>query len=79
MHKCRVYRSFYYNSNLYSFAISLISVLFQLSDTESSLVWSITHDRAKALIELSDEQFVEEVNHAFVSFKNIRKKYIIQD
>ena len=48
----------------------MFHVYFQLSDTQSSLVWSIEPDRAKSLMHLDDEQFVEEVNNAFVSKQN---------
>ncbi|XP_072030847.1 ubiquinone biosynthesis monooxygenase COQ6, mitochondrial-like [Amphiura filiformis] len=39
--------------------------MLPLSDTQSSLVWSITTDKAKGLMQLTDEEFVEEINNAF--------------
>ena len=55
----------------------MFHVYFQLSDTQSSLVWSIEHDRAKSLMHLDDEQFVEEVNNAFVSKQNLSNQSIL--
>ena len=40
----------------------------QLSDTESSLVWSTSHRLAEELLALDEESFVDEINSAFVSF-----------
>lgn len=39
----------------------------QLSDTESSLVWSTSHQLAEDLLELDEERFVDAINSAFVS------------
>lgn len=39
----------------------------QLSDTESSLVWSTSHQLAEELLELDEESFVDAINSAFVS------------
>lgn len=39
----------------------------QLSDTESSLVWSTSHRLAEELLELDEESFVDAINSAFVS------------
>lgn len=50
---------------------SVISVstlcILQLSDTESSLVWSTSHRLAEELLELDEESFVDAINSAFVS------------
>lgn len=40
----------------------------QLSDTESSLVWSTSHQLAEELLEMDEESFVDAINSAFVSF-----------
>lgn len=39
----------------------------QLSDTESSLVWSTSHQLAEELLEMDEEHFVDAINSAFVS------------
>lgn len=39
--------------------------MLPLSETHSSLVWSTTHEEAKKLLQMSDDEFVEAVNHAF--------------
>lgn len=39
----------------------------QLSDTQSSLVWSTSHKLAEELLELDEESFVDAINSAFVS------------
>lgn len=39
----------------------------QLSDTQSSLVWSTSHRLAEELLEMDEERFVDAVNSAFVS------------
>uniref|UniRef100_A0A7N8YPC5 Ubiquinone biosynthesis monooxygenase COQ6, mitochondrial n=1 Tax=Mastacembelus armatus TaxID=205130 RepID=A0A7N8YPC5_9TELE len=41
--------------------------MLPLSDTESSLVWSTSHQHAEELLELDEESFVDAVNSAFVS------------
>lgn len=41
--------------------------VLQLSDTESSLVWSTSHGHAEELLELDEESFVDAINSAFVS------------
>ncbi|XP_033105378.1 ubiquinone biosynthesis monooxygenase COQ6, mitochondrial-like [Anneissia japonica] len=39
--------------------------MLPLTDTLSSLVWSVGHDRAKALVSMPEDQFVDAVNSAF--------------
>ncbi|XP_071963675.1 ubiquinone biosynthesis monooxygenase COQ6, mitochondrial-like [Antedon mediterranea] len=39
--------------------------MLPLTDTLSSLVWSIDHDKAKALVSMPEEEFVDAVNTAF--------------
>lgn len=39
----------------------------QLSDSESSLVWSTSHQHAEELLQLDEESFVDAINSAFVS------------
>ncbi|KAG8013409.1 Ubiquinone biosynthesis monooxygenase COQ6, partial [Nibea albiflora] len=41
--------------------------MLPLSDTESSLVWSTSHQLAEELLELDEESFVDAINSAFVS------------
>lgn len=41
----------------------------QLSDTESSLVWSTSHRLAEELLEMDEESFVDAINSAFVSLR----------
>lgn len=47
-------------------SVSVLCAL-QLSDTESSLVWSTSHQLAEELLELDEERFVDAINSAFVS------------
>lgn len=47
-------------------SVSVLCAL-QLSDTESSLVWSASHQLAEELLELDEERFVDAINSAFVS------------
>lgn len=51
-------------------SVSVLSTL-QLSDTESSLVWSTSHRLAEELLELDEESFVDAINSAFVSLSPI--------
>lgn len=57
---------------IFSFTINfhdkhtLIFKLFKLNNEYSSLVWSIEKQLAKDLMKLSDEEFVNQLNHAFV-------------
>ncbi|KAK0136395.1 Ubiquinone biosynthesis monooxygenase COQ6, mitochondrial [Merluccius polli] len=44
--------------------------MLPLSDTQSSLVWSTSHQRAEDLLELDDESFVDAINSAFWSNEN---------
>nr|XP_046268622.1 ubiquinone biosynthesis monooxygenase COQ6, mitochondrial isoform X1 [Scatophagus argus] len=53
----------------YLILASMLCVL-QLSDTESSLVWSTSHRLAEELLELDEESFVDAVNSAFWSNEN---------
>ena len=46
-----------------------LNILFQMSNTHSCLVWSTNIEDAKNLLELEPDNFVDAVNHAFVSFK----------
>uniref|UniRef100_A0A672FNU5 Ubiquinone biosynthesis monooxygenase COQ6, mitochondrial n=1 Tax=Salarias fasciatus TaxID=181472 RepID=A0A672FNU5_SALFA len=39
--------------------------MLPLSDTQSSLVWSTSHQRAEELLELDEESFVDAINSAF--------------
>lgn len=39
----------------------------QLSDTQSSLVWSTSHHNAEELLQMDEESFVDAINNAFVS------------
>lgn len=41
--------------------------MLPLSDTESSLVWSTSHQHAEELLELDEESFVDAINSAFWS------------
>lgn len=40
--------------------------MLPLDEEHSSLVWSTSHDRSKELLEMTDEDFVTEINNAFV-------------
>lgn len=44
--------------------------MLPLSDTESSLVWSTSHQHAEELLELDEESFVDAINSAFWSNEN---------
>ncbi|KAL6105704.1 coq6 [Pungitius sinensis] len=44
--------------------------MLPLSDTESSLVWSTSHQQAQELLELDEERFVDAINSAFWSNEN---------
>ncbi|XP_008333778.1 ubiquinone biosynthesis monooxygenase COQ6, mitochondrial [Cynoglossus semilaevis] len=44
--------------------------MLPLSDTQSSLVWSTSHQTAEELLELDEESFVDAVNSAFWSNEN---------
>ncbi|KAM9356332.1 ubiquinone biosynthesis monooxygenase COQ6, mitochondrial [Pholidichthys leucotaenia] len=44
--------------------------MLPLSDTESSLVWSTSHEHAELLLELDEESFVDAINSAFWSNEN---------
>lgn len=44
--------------------------MLPLSDTESSLVWSTSHQLAEELLQLDEESFVDAVNSAFWSNEN---------
>uniref|UniRef100_A0A3B5A032 Ubiquinone biosynthesis monooxygenase COQ6, mitochondrial n=1 Tax=Stegastes partitus TaxID=144197 RepID=A0A3B5A032_9TELE len=44
--------------------------MLPLSDTESSLVWSTSHQIAEGLLELDEESFVDAINSAFWSNEN---------
>uniref|UniRef100_A0A8C9Y863 Ubiquinone biosynthesis monooxygenase COQ6, mitochondrial n=1 Tax=Sander lucioperca TaxID=283035 RepID=A0A8C9Y863_SANLU len=48
-------------------AVVAVLHLSELSDTESSLVWSTSHRLAEELLELDEESFVDAINSAFVS------------
>lgn len=52
--------------SMYVISASMLCAL-QLSDTESSLVWSTSHRLAEELLELDEESFVDAINSAFVS------------
>uniref|UniRef100_A0A8B9K8F9 Ubiquinone biosynthesis monooxygenase COQ6, mitochondrial n=1 Tax=Astyanax mexicanus TaxID=7994 RepID=A0A8B9K8F9_ASTMX len=41
--------------------------MLPLSDTESSLVWSTSHQHAELLLQMDEESFVDAINSAFVS------------
>uniref|UniRef100_A0A3Q3RQ84 Ubiquinone biosynthesis monooxygenase COQ6, mitochondrial n=1 Tax=Mastacembelus armatus TaxID=205130 RepID=A0A3Q3RQ84_9TELE len=51
-------------------AVVAVLHLSELSDTESSLVWSTSHQHAEELLELDEESFVDAVNSAFWSNEN---------
>uniref|UniRef100_A0A8C4F2C6 Ubiquinone biosynthesis monooxygenase COQ6, mitochondrial n=1 Tax=Dicentrarchus labrax TaxID=13489 RepID=A0A8C4F2C6_DICLA len=51
-------------------AVVAVLHLSELSDTESSLVWSTTHRLAEELLELDEESFVDAINSAFWSNEN---------
>jgi ubiquinone biosynthesis monooxygenase Coq6 len=42
-------------------------VLLPLTDKTSSIVWTTNYDHAKQLLRMSPEEFIDAVNHAFVS------------
>ncbi|XP_059376746.1 ubiquinone biosynthesis monooxygenase COQ6, mitochondrial [Carassius carassius] len=44
--------------------------MLPLSDTESSLVWSTSHQHAEELLQLDEESFVDAINSAFWSNEN---------
>ncbi|KAG7275431.1 hypothetical protein CRUP_033164 [Coryphaenoides rupestris] len=44
--------------------------MLPLSDTQSSLVWSTSHQQAEDLLQLDDESFVDAINSAFWSNEN---------
>uniref|UniRef100_A0A665WYS5 Ubiquinone biosynthesis monooxygenase COQ6, mitochondrial n=1 Tax=Echeneis naucrates TaxID=173247 RepID=A0A665WYS5_ECHNA len=44
--------------------------MLPLSDTESSLVWSTSHQHAEELLELDEESFVDAINSAFWNNEN---------
>ncbi|XP_052009240.1 ubiquinone biosynthesis monooxygenase COQ6, mitochondrial isoform X2 [Xyrauchen texanus] len=44
--------------------------MLPLSDTESSLVWSTSHEQAEELLQLDEESFVDAINSAFWSNEN---------
>ncbi|RXN11329.1 ubiquinone biosynthesis monooxygenase mitochondrial isoform X2 [Labeo rohita] len=44
--------------------------MLPLSDTESSLVWSTSHQHAEELLQLDEESFVDAINTAFWSNEN---------
>uniref|UniRef100_A0A7N6FEC0 Ubiquinone biosynthesis monooxygenase COQ6, mitochondrial n=1 Tax=Anabas testudineus TaxID=64144 RepID=A0A7N6FEC0_ANATE len=44
--------------------------MLPLSDTESSLVWSTSHQLAEELLELDEERFVDAINSAFWNNEN---------
>uniref|UniRef100_A0A672FU58 Ubiquinone biosynthesis monooxygenase COQ6, mitochondrial n=1 Tax=Salarias fasciatus TaxID=181472 RepID=A0A672FU58_SALFA len=46
-------------------AVVAVLHLSELSDTQSSLVWSTSHQRAEELLELDEESFVDAINSAF--------------
>uniref|UniRef100_A0A665WZF6 Ubiquinone biosynthesis monooxygenase COQ6, mitochondrial n=1 Tax=Echeneis naucrates TaxID=173247 RepID=A0A665WZF6_ECHNA len=45
--------------------------MLPLSDTESSLVWSTSHQHAEELLELDEESFVDAINSAFVRIMSV--------
>lgn len=47
--------------------------MLPLSDTESSLVWSTSHQQAEELLEMDEESFVDAINSAFWSNENQSK------
>uniref|UniRef100_A0A673AR78 Ubiquinone biosynthesis monooxygenase COQ6, mitochondrial n=1 Tax=Sphaeramia orbicularis TaxID=375764 RepID=A0A673AR78_9TELE len=51
-------------------AVVAVLHLSELSDTESSLVWSTSHRLAEELLELDEESFVDAINSAFWSNEN---------
>uniref|UniRef100_A0A8C9U188 Ubiquinone biosynthesis monooxygenase COQ6, mitochondrial n=1 Tax=Scleropages formosus TaxID=113540 RepID=A0A8C9U188_SCLFO len=51
-------------------AVVAVLRLSELSDTESSLVWSTSHRHAEELLELDEESFVDAINSAFWSNEN---------
>ncbi|KAF3844818.1 hypothetical protein F7725_007981 [Dissostichus mawsoni] len=51
-------------------AVVAVLNLSELSDTESSLVWSTSHRLAEELLELDEESFVDAINSAFWSNEN---------
>uniref|UniRef100_A0A8C2IPD0 Ubiquinone biosynthesis monooxygenase COQ6, mitochondrial n=1 Tax=Cyprinus carpio TaxID=7962 RepID=A0A8C2IPD0_CYPCA len=51
-------------------AVVAVLHLSELSDTESSLVWSTSHQHAEELLQLDEESFVDAINSAFWSNEN---------
>uniref|UniRef100_A0A672N837 Ubiquinone biosynthesis monooxygenase COQ6, mitochondrial n=1 Tax=Sinocyclocheilus grahami TaxID=75366 RepID=A0A672N837_SINGR len=51
-------------------AVVAVLHLSELSDTESSLVWSTSHQHAEELLQLNEESFVDAINSAFWSNEN---------
>uniref|UniRef100_A0A8C7DAH5 Ubiquinone biosynthesis monooxygenase COQ6, mitochondrial n=1 Tax=Oncorhynchus kisutch TaxID=8019 RepID=A0A8C7DAH5_ONCKI len=51
-------------------AVVAVLHLSELSDTESSLVWSTSHRHAEELLQLDEESFVDSINTAFWSNEN---------
>uniref|UniRef100_A0AAQ5ZWF6 Ubiquinone biosynthesis monooxygenase COQ6, mitochondrial n=1 Tax=Amphiprion ocellaris TaxID=80972 RepID=A0AAQ5ZWF6_AMPOC len=51
-------------------AVVAVLHLSELSDTESSLVWSTSHRLAEELLELDEESFVDAINSAFWNNEN---------
>uniref|UniRef100_A0A7N6B3V4 Ubiquinone biosynthesis monooxygenase COQ6, mitochondrial n=1 Tax=Anabas testudineus TaxID=64144 RepID=A0A7N6B3V4_ANATE len=51
-------------------AVVAVLHLSELSDTESSLVWSTSHQLAEELLELDEERFVDAINSAFWNNEN---------
>uniref|UniRef100_A0A8C5EJY8 Ubiquinone biosynthesis monooxygenase COQ6, mitochondrial n=1 Tax=Gouania willdenowi TaxID=441366 RepID=A0A8C5EJY8_GOUWI len=47
--------------------------MLPLSDTESSLVWSTSHQHAEELLQLDQESFVDAINSAFVSVETFKQ------
>uniref|UniRef100_A0AAR2J4H6 Ubiquinone biosynthesis monooxygenase COQ6, mitochondrial n=1 Tax=Pygocentrus nattereri TaxID=42514 RepID=A0AAR2J4H6_PYGNA len=51
-------------------AVVAVLHLSELSDTESSLVWSTSHQHAEELLQMDEESFVDAINSAFWSNEN---------
>lgn len=59
---------------------SILLIFFQLTDDMCSLVWTVSNPMCEKLLKMTDEEFVDSLNTALVSFllfiKNTLVKYI---